>query len=432
MKKSIIIFFVLGFWSVANAQFSVSSSSEYVQIDDNLTDIDAVFLFNGISPATEISYTGAGTVEWREYNNSFVANTNYFSPDDATGYVLYINGTPTYWLWVIDYSLYTVTLSDLSIAQIEQDFCENISLTANTVVPELIYYDKNNIKKTLTRSFSLDYVDYEFVGDNWQDKEVTIDNINSLALQFTVPAPKQDVTFTLSGDNFAKQMGIETKIYLDYTAVAVESHLTGTVIKRSVPPTDKPNEKDRDKSSGNLISGSGPLDVEFKSRANTPVAAYFEWVIYPEKTPLSTHRYPDENIRYTFINEGSYWVKLTVTSRGACVYKDSIQVIVIKSFIEVPNAFSPNNDGYNDEFRVAYSSLKTYKCVVYNRWGNVVFTSTDPNKGWDGKIHGKEAAEGTYYYIINAIGTDIEEDKSSKNKGKQKKYSKSGAVNLFR
>jgi len=430
MKKFLAIFFVLGICNFANAQFYVNSTNAYLQIN-NLADIDAVFLFNGITPMTEISYSGAGTKEWREYDGTFISNTNQndisLSPEDATGYILYINGTPTYWIWVIDYSLYPVSISNLRISPPEQDFCRNLTLTADINAPELVYYDKNSVRKTLTRRFSLDYVDYAFSGENWQDSAATI-VVDIPFTQITIPAPKQDVTFTLSGDNFAQQMGIETtSTYLDYRAVAVESHLKGTVEKRG---TDPANEIDRDKGTEKNVEGSAPLVVEFKSRANTPVAAYFEWVVYNELTPSSYHRYSDENIRYTFPEDGTYIVKLKVTGISGCVVVDSATVTTVESFLDIPNFFTPNNDGVNDEFRVAYKSLKSYKCVVFNRWGSVVFTSTDPNKGWDGNVRGKPAAAGTYYYVITAVG--ISPETEGKNKGKPKKWKEAGAVNLFR
>ena len=424
MKKSILIFFVLSICTFANAQFSVFSPNGYLQIND-LPNIDAVFLFNGITTLTEISYYGAGTKEWREYNGTSIVTTNQptitFSPDNATGYILYIDGTPTYWIWVFDYSLYLI--NNIQVAPIEQDFCKN--LTLNITAPNLVYYDKNNQMKILSRK--LYYVDAAFNGTVWQNDSVptplpiiTPPNI------ITISAPKQDVTFI---DYFAKEMNIQSSFSFDYQAVAVESHLKGTVEVRSVKPIDKPNEKDRD-IPGDYISGSAPLVVEFKSRANTPVAAYFDWIV---ETPSRPYKYSTENIRYTFIDYyENYKVKLKVTSAYGCSCLDSVIVAVKVSYLAVPNFFTPNGDGINDEFRVAYTSIKTYKCVVFNRWGNVVFSTDNPNEGWDGNVHGRPAAEGTYYYVITATGTDIDNDPKSKNRGKPVRHDERGAVNLFR
>ena len=111
--------------------------------------------------------------------------------------------------------------------------------------------------------------------------------------------------------------------------------------------------------------------------------------------------------------------------------------------LEVPNVFTPNGDGANDEFRVVYRSLKEFHCWVYNRWGHLVYEWSDPAKGWDGTINGKPAAASAYYYVIRALGTDAEQGaeymaKPTYNKLKKKQelpigvYQLSGDINLLR
>src|SRR5690606_18542296 len=67
----------------------------------------------------------------------------------------------------------------------------------------------------------------------------------------------------------------------------------------------------------------------------------------------------------------------------------------------VPNAFSPNGDGLNDVFRVTgitYQQLKVF--MVFNRYGQEVFATTDVAKGWDGTYNGRPCEVGTYFYLI--------------------------------
>lgn len=69
----------------------------------------------------------------------------------------------------------------------------------------------------------------------------------------------------------------------------------------------------------------------------------------------------------------------------------------------VPNAFSPNQDGYNDVFLPNFSSacsIQSYTIRVFNRWGGLVFESSDVQQGWDGKVKGTAAPQGTYFYAI--------------------------------
>ena len=106
--------------------------------------------------------------------------------------------------------------------------------------------------------------------------------------------------------------------------------------------------------------------------------------------------------------------------------------------------FTPNGDGKYDEFRVAYRSLRDFHIWVYNRWGKLVYESTDPAKGWDGNINGRPAAEGAYFYVVRAMGTDADKNasfmmKASYNKKKLNAdesvlgiYQMSGDINLLR
>ena len=122
-----------------------------------------------------------------------------------------------------------------------------------------------------------------------------------------------------------------------------------------------------------------------------------------------------------------------------------VTVNISESYLAVPNVFTPNGDGQNDEFRVAYRSLREFHCWVYNRWGHLVFEWTDPAKGWDGTISGgRPAAEGAYFYVIRALGTDAAKNAkySAKASYKKKKanadesvigvYQLSGDINLLR
>lgn len=71
----------------------------------------------------------------------------------------------------------------------------------------------------------------------------------------------------------------------------------------------------------------------------------------------------------------------------------------------VPNAFSPNDDGINDLFRVypAYgTSFLDFECTVFNRWGDLLFNSQDAEAGWDGSFKGKPADTGVYTWYVHA------------------------------
>jgi gliding motility-associated-like protein len=78
--------------------------------------------------------------------------------------------------------------------------------------------------------------------------------------------------------------------------------------------------------------------------------------------------------------------------------------IIQESRFRFPDSFTPNNDRMNDEFKCYGSFIKTYQLIIYNSWGNVVFSSDKPDAGWDGKIDDVPAQTGNYAY--RAIATD--------------------------
>ena len=86
-----------------------------------------------------------------------------------------------------------------------------------------------------------------------------------------------------------------------------------------------------------------------------------------------------------------------------------------------PTAFSPDGDGINDYFNVVGQGLTNYILEIYNRWGQMVFKSTNLDNQWDGKFQQINSPPGTYVYKIKT--TDF---------GTELKLIKSGTVSLVR
>lgn len=94
----------------------------------------------------------------------------------------------------------------------------------------------------------------------------------------------------------------------------------------------------------------------------------------------------------------------TVTEKGCKKTTD----IMIKRYagpdIYIPNAFTPNNDGLNDRFKVTPVGIKSFGYLaVYNRWGQLIYRSSNYSEGWDGKVGGVLQASDTYVYVAQAI-----------------------------
>lgn len=398
------------------------------------TDTVTVILIDSINSSTEVSYTGTGTgtgINWTDYSGNFKSNQPDLLPEDATGYVLDVDGKKSY-IWVIDYHKLIPTFTSFAAEDKPNDQCKNVNLTYIGDIPLLKYKAFiSGIEYTLPRKFTINYQTQEWT-DKWNTISAPTTEITlPTKYPITVTAPLCDTKFTLSGDQYAEGLGFKSDSILisknEYTAVAVECHPTSIVGIRTAL-----NENDRPKNTTD-IGGSAPLEMTFSSNANLPVTEFYKWEIYKDGAaePYITHN--DENINNTFTGHGTYKVKITV-SNNYCSNADSITVTVSESYIKAPNVFTPNGDGTNDEFRVAYKSIISFEAWVFNRWGRQVYHWTDPQKGWDGNINGRKATPGAYFYIIKALGSDF--DPASAPIGKTKlrlgEYLLKGDINLLR
>ena len=165
-------------------------------------------------------------------------------------------------------------------------------------------------------------------------------------------------------------------------------------------------------------TGQAPLEVRFHNHSVN--AMRYEWLLYKDTLdmPLSSDLQDsllDEQIRtqaemsYTYEHSGRYKVHLIAINGEGNQCRDTtpaMYVNVIGSLVEVPNVFTPNGDGVNDVFQVKAWSVTEFHAVVLNRWGRKVFEWSDPDAGWDGRINGKYASPGTYYYIVTAKGSE--------------------------
>jgi gliding motility-associated-like protein len=96
---------------------------------------------------------------------------------------------------------------------------------------------------------------------------------------------------------------------------------------------------------------------------------------------------------------GNYWLK--VTDDNGCIGIDSTILMLRECMVGVyvPNAFTPDKNGKNDIFKpMVFGNLIQYHFLIYNRWGNIVFQTNDPQKGWDGTFDGKPQNPSTFVW----------------------------------
>ena len=135
--------------------------------------------------------------------------------------------------------------------------------------------------------------------------------------------------------------------------------------------------------------------------------------------------YPSENTSLEFEPKKAGIHSLTVIG-DMCHSLYSIELIdYCEGLVRVPNAFSPNGDGMNDEFKPVAVNVSDYELIIYNRWGSEVFKSTNHAFGWNGKgALGYEAPQDLYVYKLRYSYREAT--------GENKKHSAHGTIMLIR
>ena len=96
-----------------------------------------------------------------------------------------------------------------------------------------------------------------------------------------------------------------------------------------------------------------------------------------------------------------YDINLFVRNQYGCL--DSInQTLTVNSkpFYYIPNSFTPNGDGFNDVFKVESEGFNFVNMIIFDRWGQKVYSTSDITKGWDGTNKGIEVKQGAYVWLI--------------------------------
>lgn len=132
-------------------------------------------------------------------------------------------------------------------------------------------------------------------------------------------------------------------------------------------------------------------------------AAHWNWQLGPDHVSL------EQSPTHTFLDTGRVTVRLIVTHPAGC--KDSISKELDfrpEYTWFMPNAFTPNGDGKNDDFfgKGYLNGVTNFKMAIWNRWGELVFETTNPNDKWNGEKRnsGGMSPEGVYIYVVSFTG----------------------------
>ena len=147
--------------------------------------------------------------------------------------------------------------------------------------------------------------------------------------------------------------------------------------------------------------------------ANTPIvfintsagATHYLWQFGDGDTLRTVQR--DTLVSHIYNKTGTFSACLAAYNDYGCVDTicEPVQSITVP-LLDVPNAFSPNGDGVNDEVHVKGYGFENFSWRIYNRWGTLVYQSTNSIDGWDGKYKGVLQPQEVYTYVLNVQYTN--------------------------
>jgi gliding motility-associated-like protein len=416
MKNKCTLYFFISFLFLlnvqkANAQITAPAAQGAVKTEYTaFPQQDDIFIFCSMdenaslaSLQAQTTLIGTKTFLWEKYNPATGAFEFYFSESTSLqqstiqnlengGYRVSVTlgaTTQIYRAWVFN-NWITAT------AAISESTCESFLLEGEFTSSPLVYYDiANNNQLELFKDIQAE----------WKDGATVLSG--NLNFRISNP-PSKSTNYTL-------------RIYDRFGCEGLAN-----VFHESIVPLAK--------FTADPMTGEAPLEVKFNNLSENADPGGYEWFFYRSlddiKREAERTQQPidsimlvayDQNPIYTYENSGSYKVKLVARKTSEfhiCLDTAYLQgyIVVDTSFVAVPNVFTPNGDGINDNFIVQFWSMQSIKISIFNRWGKRIhfwennnvrgFDDTYAATVWDGRSGGRYATPGVYYYIIEGRGRD--------------------------
>lgn len=398
---------------------------------DKSTGLDKIYVLYSLQ-GVSVSYTSASDadVKWMKYSNLGGGYAEYTASsqngrvstlDNLEGDMGYIveDGYKRYYFWVTDYGQHRLKLNSVS-ASSEQECGVSLIDVVGSGNP-IRYYTVNGMQKTLSQDISIEYNTQEWSEQSNNYIQTHVENtFESLQSQYRLTPPNYcNTTFRVTGDKFLRAWNWEESVEsasVNPTSVTAQTY----AVSESSAESDKASNLIGSSEEG--LGGSAPCEVTFEAYVTDGII-HNEWQLTTDPTfEYIDYRFNTQDLDYTFLDEGTHYVRyIGSNSDGSCEYTgDTYEINIGESQLLIPNAFSPNGDGVNDEWKVAYRSILTFQCHIFDRNGHQVCHLTSPEQGWDGKVNGKFVDSGVFFYVIEATGAD------------GKKYKKSGDINVVK
>ena len=262
-------------------------------------------------------------------------------------------------------------------ASLQQQLCYRVALNGDTsaTVRRFLYHDINNgaplsLKNEIRFLWSSDPV------SSIPEPDLRVDPV-------TYNPPLEDVTYTLT----VSSLGCVSEASFFYESIHVKADFTAEP-----------------------ITGEAPLEVVITDKSLR--GDKYTWEFGDSRDSISYEQNPPSHIYY---KPGEYYIKLTVESDLHCIDSmKSEKIVVDESKLEIPNVFSPDGDGINDNFIVRSVSLRAINVEIFSQSGIKVYSFYGNGEklraweGWDGTINSssRKASPGVYFYMIRAYGWD--------------------------
>jgi gliding motility-associated-like protein len=395
-----LLILVLFLSAFCKAQLSAPSATaiRYTSYPSAPSVKDPVFIFCGSSGSQKgtLNATSPGGIapfsftwyKWSDVTKSFSillktetgVSASSAADLDEGGYRVVIGGgfdaTITGWIFIDN---------PFSSAAIQNFTCDYVALKGQAAV-DTFYY--RNISNGLPVKLP------DGVRFLWSsDPPSTIPYPDFLLNPQTFDPPLVDVTYKLAvSDSF----GCKSQSSFFYKSIHVKADFTA-----------------------DPIQGEAPLEVTFTDKSIR--ASSYKWVFGDSIASAATIKQAYSSVSpnpdpHTYYIPGEYSVKLTVESDLHCI--DSLRldtkIVVDPSELNIPNVFTPDGDGINDNFMIEAKSLRSLNVEVFSRSGKKVYSFYGEGKlisdwkGWDGNVNNSsvKASPGVYFYVMKASGWD--------------------------
>jgi gliding motility-associated-like protein len=157
--------------------------------------------------------------------------------------------------------------------------------------------------------------------------------------------------------------------------------------------------------------------VQFQDTSSADVV-YFDWTFYDSTNTIIGSDYVQNPIfNFSGTVEQQYQIQLYVENQNGC--SDTVfgtQIVEGEYAFFLPNSFTPNGDGLNDSFFPVGDkvSIENYSFKIFNRWGELVFSTNDFNEKWDGTYQNNPLSSDAYIWKIDLVDSSSGKEKSLK------------------